>query len=222
MVNWLADFGWTGITLFGLLISVICYSSILFCFQSWDSYFSSVTKGLRPSQAFQSPPAIGGGTAPKFGQRQEPSATQTAPAGNVQKIIRDHLSVQSIIRAYQVATWMHIFLVSRTMKLFARLMNWLIDGLIDWLSAQCILSLSLSELSIFSSGAVIDYPFNFILGRSAAITLPTWIRWCWNQCDTSLCRRNWWSTTMGSVRIDFIRWCVSVVLQWSAHIATIK
>ncbi|XP_055333582.1 LOW QUALITY PROTEIN: 2-oxoglutarate dehydrogenase complex component E1-like [Paramacrobiotus metropolitanus] len=69
---------------------------------SWDSYFSSVSKGLKPSQAYQSPPSLSG-AQPAVQPRQYGAALDLAAVPeNLEKTVRDHLAVQAVIRAYQV------------------------------------------------------------------------------------------------------------------------
>lgn len=69
---------------------------------SWDSYFSSLSKGLKPSQAYQSPPSLGGAKLQQMPQAREASVPDMAQVGSVEKMVKDHLSVQALIRAYQV------------------------------------------------------------------------------------------------------------------------
>lgn len=74
--------------------------------KSWDAFFKSAAAGALPGQAYQAPPSPGsslsfapssGGTVP----RPAEGATAT-PTQQVQQI-DDHLSVQAIIRSYQVS-----------------------------------------------------------------------------------------------------------------------
>lgn len=68
--------------------------------KSWDAYFRQVEAGAAPGTAYVSPPAIsstGTLTIPVGG-----AAAAAAPAGVSPKEIEDHLSVQTIIRAYQM------------------------------------------------------------------------------------------------------------------------
>jgi hypothetical protein len=59
--------------------------------QSWDAFFKSASAGMDPGQAYQSPPMPGQAYVPTTAHHQ------------VQQI-DDHLSVQAIIRSYQVST----------------------------------------------------------------------------------------------------------------------
>ncbi len=54
-------------------------------FQSWDEFFSRATQGAPPGQAYDAPPTLRPG-----GVTEDPN------------LIRDHLAVQALIRAYQI------------------------------------------------------------------------------------------------------------------------
>ncbi|KAJ8317938.1 hypothetical protein KUTeg_003029 [Tegillarca granosa] len=62
--------------------------------KSWDVYFRQASQGVQPGQAFVRPPTLGG-----------PATSTTLPAAATgvvnDKVIEDHLAVQSIIRSYQ-------------------------------------------------------------------------------------------------------------------------
>ena len=67
--------------------------------QSWDAYFRQTAKGAPPGQAYMAPPTL----------RMGSMVPASIPAHAVEqgmpvdeKTIEDHLSVQSIIRSYQV------------------------------------------------------------------------------------------------------------------------
>ena len=80
---------------------VFCQSVITILFQSWDSYFRNEPLAA-PGQAYTSPPTLRtppAGTAVQ-GVAAAPSALATSP--DIQQTVVDHLSVQSIIRSYQV------------------------------------------------------------------------------------------------------------------------
>ena len=69
--------------------------------KSWDAYFRQVDAGAAPGTAYVTPPAIsstGMLTIPLVAV----SKAAAAPAGITPKEIEDHLSVQTIIRAYQM------------------------------------------------------------------------------------------------------------------------
>uniref|UniRef100_H2ZNK4 2-oxoadipate dehydrogenase complex component E1 n=1 Tax=Ciona savignyi TaxID=51511 RepID=H2ZNK4_CIOSA len=62
--------------------------------KSWDVYFRNVNAGAPPGQAYQSPPSFSSFTPPAV---QGPDQ-----AGQVSDVVDKHLSVQSLIRGYQV------------------------------------------------------------------------------------------------------------------------
>ncbi|KAM4597494.1 2-oxoglutarate dehydrogenase complex component E1-like [Polymixia lowei] len=66
--------------------------------KSWDVFFRNANAGAPPGSAYQSPLglAAGGGVA-----LPQASSLVGAPA-NVEKLVEDHLAVQSLIRAYQI------------------------------------------------------------------------------------------------------------------------
>lgn len=79
-------------------------SSLSFCsclflptFQSWDIFFRNANAGAPPGTAYQSPPPLGMSLA-ELTQAQSLVGAQP----NVEKLVEDHLAVQSLIRAYQV------------------------------------------------------------------------------------------------------------------------
>lgn len=74
--------------------------------QSWDSFFRNSAGGAAPGQAYQSPPSL----APP-GKNQVPLSSFAPQLGGLgasmpnqisDKLIDDHLSVQGLIRSYQV------------------------------------------------------------------------------------------------------------------------
>lgn len=85
---------------------------MLFLFQqSWDIFFKNAENGAAPGTAYSPPPPVEAGYP-------SPAASSAAiPASQViqdvsaktldRKVIEDHLSVQAIIRSYQVS-WFRI------------------------------------------------------------------------------------------------------------------
>ncbi|KAM9735031.1 LOW QUALITY PROTEIN: 2-oxoglutarate dehydrogenase complex component E1 [Menidia menidia] len=65
--------------------------------KSWDTFFRNANAGAAPGSAYQSPPLLG--VAPGGGGGAQ--ALLGARPG-VEKLVEDHLAVQSLIRAYQV------------------------------------------------------------------------------------------------------------------------
>ncbi|CAH2274958.1 2-oxoglutarate dehydrogenase, mitochondrial isoform X1 [Pelobates cultripes] len=65
--------------------------------KSWDVFFRNANAGAAPGTAYQSPPPLGSNLS-AFAQAQ--SLVQGQP--NIEKLVEDHLAVQSLIRAYQV------------------------------------------------------------------------------------------------------------------------
>ncbi|XP_065103586.1 oxoglutarate (alpha-ketoglutarate) dehydrogenase a (lipoamide) isoform X2 [Paramisgurnus dabryanus] len=65
--------------------------------KSWDIFFRNANAGAPPGAAYQSPPPMGMGLA---GLAQAQSLVGAQP--NVEKLVEDHLAVQSLIRAYQI------------------------------------------------------------------------------------------------------------------------
>uniref|UniRef100_A0A8C1DFB7 2-oxoglutarate dehydrogenase complex component E1 n=1 Tax=Cyprinus carpio carpio TaxID=630221 RepID=A0A8C1DFB7_CYPCA len=65
--------------------------------KSWDIFFRNANAGAPPGTAYQSPPPMGVSLA---GLTQAQSLVGAQP--NVEKLVEDHLAVQSLIRAYQV------------------------------------------------------------------------------------------------------------------------
>nr|CAB3264555.1 2-oxoglutarate dehydrogenase-like, mitochondrial [Phallusia mammillata] len=65
--------------------------------QSWNSYFRSVNAGVPPGQAYQSPPTIGGSPA-----TIPVTTSTTVDAGQIRDVVDEHLSVQALIRGYQI------------------------------------------------------------------------------------------------------------------------
>nr|AAH59621.1 Ogdh protein [Danio rerio] len=65
--------------------------------KSWDIFFRNANAGAPPGTAYQSPPPLGVSLA---GLAQAQSLVGAQP--NVEKLVEDHLAVQSLIRAYQV------------------------------------------------------------------------------------------------------------------------
>ncbi|XP_055518413.1 2-oxoglutarate dehydrogenase complex component E1 isoform X2 [Leucoraja erinacea] len=65
--------------------------------KSWDVFFRNANMGAAPGTAYQSPPPLGASLA-SLSQAQSMVVAQP----NVDKLVEDHLAVQSLIRAYQV------------------------------------------------------------------------------------------------------------------------
>uniref|UniRef100_A0A8B9KUV7 2-oxoglutarate dehydrogenase complex component E1 n=1 Tax=Astyanax mexicanus TaxID=7994 RepID=A0A8B9KUV7_ASTMX len=65
--------------------------------KSWDIFFRNANAGAPPGTAYQSPPPLGVSLA-ELTQAQSLVGAQP----NVEKLVEDHLAVQSLIRAYQV------------------------------------------------------------------------------------------------------------------------
>uniref|UniRef100_A0A8D0G3V3 2-oxoglutarate dehydrogenase complex component E1 n=1 Tax=Sphenodon punctatus TaxID=8508 RepID=A0A8D0G3V3_SPHPU len=65
--------------------------------KSWDIFFRNANAGAAPGTAYQSPPPLGTSLS---ALTQAQSLVQAQP--NVDKLVEDHLAVQSLIRAYQV------------------------------------------------------------------------------------------------------------------------
>lgn len=81
-------------------------NAVLFIFlQSWDSFFRNSAGGAAPGQAYQAPPSL----APP-GKNQVPISSLVPhlgagmPGQVNEKLIDDHLSVQGLIRSYQVCS----------------------------------------------------------------------------------------------------------------------
>lgn len=69
-----------------------------FSLQSWDIFFRNTNAGAPPGTAYQSPLPLSMGALSAAARAQPLVGTQT----NVDKLVEDHLAVQSLIRAYQV------------------------------------------------------------------------------------------------------------------------
>uniref|UniRef100_A0A8B9KT86 2-oxoglutarate dehydrogenase complex component E1 n=1 Tax=Astyanax mexicanus TaxID=7994 RepID=A0A8B9KT86_ASTMX len=65
--------------------------------KSWDIFFRNANAGAPPGTAYQSPPPLGVSLA-ELTQAQSLVGAQP----NVEKLVEDHLAVQSLIRAYQI------------------------------------------------------------------------------------------------------------------------
>uniref|UniRef100_W5NDW0 2-oxoglutarate dehydrogenase complex component E1 n=1 Tax=Lepisosteus oculatus TaxID=7918 RepID=W5NDW0_LEPOC len=65
--------------------------------KSWDIFFRNANAGAAPGTAYQSPPPLGRSLS---GLAQAQALVSTQP--NVEKLVEDHLAVQSLIRAYQI------------------------------------------------------------------------------------------------------------------------
>lgn len=72
-------------------------SFLCFIFQSWDIFFRNANAGAAPGTAYQSPPPLSTSLSTLTHAQ---SLLQAQP--NVDKLVEDHLAVQSLIRAYQV------------------------------------------------------------------------------------------------------------------------
>uniref|UniRef100_A0A8P4K9B3 2-oxoglutarate dehydrogenase complex component E1 n=1 Tax=Dicentrarchus labrax TaxID=13489 RepID=A0A8P4K9B3_DICLA len=65
--------------------------------KSWDIFFRNANAGAPPGAAYQSPPPLSGSS-----QGLASVQARVAAQPNVEKLVEDHLAVQSLIRAYQV------------------------------------------------------------------------------------------------------------------------
>uniref|UniRef100_A0A673KIK3 2-oxoglutarate dehydrogenase complex component E1 n=1 Tax=Sinocyclocheilus rhinocerous TaxID=307959 RepID=A0A673KIK3_9TELE len=65
--------------------------------KSWDIFFRNANAGAPPGSAYQNPPPVGVSLS---GLSQAQALVGAQP--NVEKLVEDHLAVQSLIRAYQV------------------------------------------------------------------------------------------------------------------------
>lgn len=65
--------------------------------QSWDAFFRNANAGAPPGAAYQSPLPLGGSS-----QGLAFAKTLAGAQPNLEKLVADHLAVQSLIRAYQV------------------------------------------------------------------------------------------------------------------------
>lgn len=65
--------------------------------KSWDVFFRNANCGALPGTAYQSPPPVGV-SLPALSSSHFQVETQS----NVEKLVEDHLAVQSLIRAYQI------------------------------------------------------------------------------------------------------------------------
>ena len=70
----------------------------LLCLQSWDIFFRNTNAGAPPGTAYQSPLPLSLGSLAAVARAQPLVEAQP----NVDKLVEDHLAVQSLIRAYQV------------------------------------------------------------------------------------------------------------------------
>ncbi|MEQ2197845.1 hypothetical protein XENOCAPTIV_004074, partial [Xenoophorus captivus] len=75
--------------------------------QSWDIFFRNANAGAPPGAAYQSPPPLSG---PSDGMSSIQALVGARP--NVEKLVKDHLAVQSLIRAYQVCNLSQICFIS--------------------------------------------------------------------------------------------------------------
>ncbi|KAK1334714.1 hypothetical protein QTO34_004280 [Cnephaeus nilssonii] len=66
--------------------------------ESWDIFFRNTNAGAPPGTAYQSPLPLSMGALSAVARAQPLVGTQT----NVDKLVEDHLAVQSLIRAYQI------------------------------------------------------------------------------------------------------------------------
>lgn len=73
----------------------------LLCLQSWDIFFRNTNAGAPPGTAYQSPLPLSPGSLSAVARAQPLVGAQP----NVDKLVEDHLAVQSLIRAYQVSGW---------------------------------------------------------------------------------------------------------------------
>ncbi|XP_042158485.1 2-oxoglutarate dehydrogenase, mitochondrial-like isoform X5 [Oncorhynchus tshawytscha] len=65
--------------------------------KSWDIIFRNANAGVSPGAAYQSPPPLGGAA---LGLANAQAMVGAQP--NMEKLVEDHLAVQSLVRAYQV------------------------------------------------------------------------------------------------------------------------
>uniref|UniRef100_A0A8C7LGZ2 2-oxoglutarate dehydrogenase complex component E1 n=1 Tax=Oncorhynchus kisutch TaxID=8019 RepID=A0A8C7LGZ2_ONCKI len=65
--------------------------------KSWDIIFRNANAGVSPGAAYQSPPSLGGAA---LGLANAQAMVGAQP--NMEKLVEDHLAVQSLVRAYQV------------------------------------------------------------------------------------------------------------------------
>lgn len=70
----------------------------LLCLQSWDIFFRNTNAGAPPGTAYQSPLPLSPGSLSAVARAGPLVEAQP----NVDKLVEDHLAVQSLIRAYQV------------------------------------------------------------------------------------------------------------------------
>jgi len=77
--------------------------------KSWDSFFSNVNSGVAPGQAHQKPPVIPMqtyqvpmGYSPPVAQPAPSSAPSDLSGNEITKMVDEHLSVQALIRGYQI------------------------------------------------------------------------------------------------------------------------
>lgn len=78
----------------------------IFFFQSWDAFFRSTAEGAEPGLAYQSPPLTPQYVHVPVGSLSAVTSlapTSLAPQYVEPRGIEDHLSVQAIIRSYQVS-----------------------------------------------------------------------------------------------------------------------
>uniref|UniRef100_A0A671YIR5 2-oxoglutarate dehydrogenase complex component E1 n=1 Tax=Sparus aurata TaxID=8175 RepID=A0A671YIR5_SPAAU len=80
-----------------IVIPTVSISRYLFINTSWDIFFRNANAGAPPGAAYQSPPPLNG-TSQGLASFQ----TLVGAQPNVEKLVEDHLAVQSLIRAYQV------------------------------------------------------------------------------------------------------------------------
>uniref|UniRef100_A0A8C8EHM6 2-oxoglutarate dehydrogenase complex component E1 n=1 Tax=Oncorhynchus tshawytscha TaxID=74940 RepID=A0A8C8EHM6_ONCTS len=78
---------------YSLIPILISPPFFLSCLQSWDVFFRNANAGAPPGMAHQSPLSLAG-----LPQAQSLAGAQP----NVEKLVEDHLAVQSLIRAYQI------------------------------------------------------------------------------------------------------------------------
>lgn len=76
-------------------LHLILFNTDFLPLQSWDVFFRNANAGAPPGAAYQSP--LGLSAAPQL-------SSLVGAQPNVEKLVEDHLAVQSLIRAYQVHT----------------------------------------------------------------------------------------------------------------------
>lgn len=74
--------------------------------QSWDAYFRNVNNGATPGHAHAKPPPM----ATTSNLPQVVYSTPTTTSTNTHEVVNEHLSVQALIRGYQVLCSINIII----------------------------------------------------------------------------------------------------------------